>query len=124
MLSRRGFIAGTAGAMAAAAVISRAAARVRGTLAGGGTVPFRLPMGALDFLDGKQYVHNLEIHAQLKAPGSVGNDGATCPLWVKGAQRIFPASGIDITDPRKPFVAMKPVPGGGPPYAQPLKQGS
>ena len=122
MLSRRGFIAGTAGAMAAAAGISRAAAQVRGTMAGGGTVPFRLPMGALDFLDGKQYVHNLEIHAQLKAPGSVGNDGATCPLWVKGAQRIFPASGIDITDPRKPFVAMKPVPGGCLAYATHLKK--
>ena len=114
MVSRRGFIAGTAGAMAtaAAAGFGRAAAQV----------PLRLPMGALDFLDGRQYVHNMEIHAQLKAPGSVGNDGATCPLWVKGAQRIFPASGIDITDPRKPFVAMKPVPGGCLAYATHLKK--
>ena len=122
MLSRRGFIVGTAGAMAAAAGISRAAAQVQGTTAGGGTVPFRLPMGALDVLDRKQYIHNMEILAQVKAPGSVGNDGATCPLWVKGAQRIFPASGIDITDPRKPFVAMKPVPGGCLAYATHLKK--
>ena len=94
MLSRRGFIVGTAGAMAAAAGISRAAAQVQGTMPGGGTVPFRLPAGALDALDRKQYIHNMDILAQLKAPGSVGNDGATCPLWVKGAQRIFPARSL------------------------------
>lgn len=102
MMTRREFIAGSASLAA--------------------QVPFRLPLGALDFLDPKMHLHNMEIHAQITAPGSVGNDGITCPLWVKGARRVFPASGIDITDPKKPFVAFKPGPGGNLAYATRLKK--
>jgi hypothetical protein len=102
MMTRRDFLTGTAGLAA--------------------QVPFRLPLGALDFLDPTMHLHNVEIHAQIKAAGSVGNDGITCPLWVKGAHRVFPASGVDITDPRKPFVAFKPAPGGNLAYATRLKK--
>lgn len=40
-------------------------AQVTGLMPGGGKVPFRLPAGALDYLDRRQYVHNMEVHAHL-----------------------------------------------------------
>jgi hypothetical protein len=124
-LSRRSLLRGAVSVVAAAAggsMANAASAQVQGTTPGGGTVPLRPPMGMLDVLDRKQYIHNMEIHAQLKVTGGVGNDGATCPLWVKGARRVFPGNGLDVTDPRKPFVAMKAAPGGCLAYATHLKK--
>lgn len=125
-LSRRDMLRRSASALAAAATgagfIESLAAQVTGTSPGGGTVPFRLPLCARSELDRREYVHNLDIHARIKASGSVGTDGVTSPLWVRGRQRLLPAIGLDITDPRKPFVAMKPAPGGCLAYATHLKK--
>jgi hypothetical protein len=125
-MSRRDLFRNTAGAVLAAAGAgitgARAATQVQGTTPGGGTVPLRLPMGALPDLDRKQYIHNLEIHAHLPGAGGGGSDGITCPLWVRGAQRMFLSAGVDITDPRKPVVAMKGAPGGNLAYATHLKK--
>ena len=57
-LSRRALLAGGA-ALGLTAVAARA--QVTGIMPGGGTVPFRLPMGALDYLDRNQYIHNMEL---------------------------------------------------------------
>ena len=36
---------------------------VEGVMAGGGTVPLRLPAGALNYLDRDQYISNMEVLA-------------------------------------------------------------
>lgn len=125
-LSRRDLLKRSAGALAAAAAgtgfVEAIAAQVTGTTPDGGTVPLRLPMCARSELDRREYIHNLDIHARIKASGTVGTDGVTSPLWVRGSQRILPSIGLDITDPRKPAVAMKPAPGGCLAYATHLKK--
>jgi hypothetical protein len=73
------------------------------TKGGGGTVPFRTPLGALDYIDKKQYIHNMEIHAFL--PGVRFSAGEPLMnMWAKGTRRLLPsgAGWLDITDPRKP----------------------
>jgi len=103
-LSRRALLKGTlaaAGAGVASAIGLRA--QVTGVMPGGGTVPFRLPMGALDYLDPKQYVHNMEIHAHVSGPSISGGEPLMA-MWARGAQRMLPGDGafIDISDARNP----------------------
>jgi len=65
-------------------------------------VPLRLPMGALNYLDRKQYIHNMEIHAHL--PGMTASGGEPlAALWARGPQRLLSGGGgfLDITDARK-----------------------
>ena len=77
--------AGFAGSLAAKA-------QVTGLVPGGGTPPFPLALGALDFLDRKQYLHNMEIHATL--PGSTISGGEPLmAMWAKGKRRLLPANG-------------------------------
>lgn len=125
-ISRRAMLKRGAAVVAAAAagggLTREVLAQVAGSTTGGGTVPLRLPMGAMDHLDRKEYIHGLEIHARIKAPGGVGNDGVTCPLYAKGKTRLLPAGGLDITDPKNPVVAFKPAPGGNMAYVTPLKK--
>jgi len=82
-----------------------ARAQVTGLVPEGGTPPFRLPLGALDYLDRKQYIHNMEILGHL--PGSTISGGEPLmAMWAKGRQRLLPANGgfVDVSDPRKPVV--------------------
>ena len=107
--SRRKLLVGAGAAMAAAAGGLKAlGAQVTGTTTGGGTVPFRLPMGAMTTLDRKEYIHNMEILAHVRGAGNGATDGVSSTLWVKGARRTF-INGTDITDPKKPVVAFKPA---------------
>src|SRR5215468_6226406 len=71
-------------------------------------VPLRLPMGALDYLDRKQYIHNMEIHAHLPGMTASGGEPLTA-LWAKGAQRLLSGGGgfLDITDARKVSMVFK-----------------
>jgi hypothetical protein len=126
-LSRRDLLKTAAGAMFAAAGAGiggavGARAQVQGSMPEGGTVPFRLPMGAMNYLDPKMYIHNMEIHSHLPGGSGSGNDGVTCPLWARGAQRIFPPGGVDITDPKNPFIAFRGTPGGNIAYVKSLKK--
>ena len=77
----------------------------------GGTVPYRLPMGALNYIDQKQYIHNMEIHAHFPTTGSVtiGGGEPLTTLWARGKQRMIPGSGgfIDISDGRNPIQVNK-----------------
>ncbi|MBI2220765.1 MAG: hypothetical protein HYU53_06105 [Acidobacteria bacterium] len=103
-ISRRTMIKGVAGAaLGAVAGAVSARAQVSGVMPGGGTVPFRLPMGALPYLDRNQYVHNMDVHAFVPGPETAGGE-PLMNMWAKGRQRLLPASGgwLDITDPVKP----------------------
>ena len=102
-----GVALGAAGAGLANAVGARA--QVTGLTPDGGKVPFRLAPGALNYLDRKQYIHNMEIHAHL--PGaSVAGGEPLMAMWAKGRQRMLPGGGgwVDISDPKKP-VAITPA---------------
>ena len=109
-LSRRNLLRGAGAALVAAAGggLERLSAQVAGSTTGGGTVPFRLPMGALTYLDRNEYIHNMEIHAHLPGGGNGATDGVGSTFWTKGSQRLF-LNGTDITDPRKPVIAFKPT---------------
>ncbi len=103
--SRRSLL-GMAGAGLAGAIGARA--QVTGLTPGGGTPPFPLALGALDYLDRKQYIHNMEIIASV--PGSTISGGEPLmAMWARGKQRLLPANGgfLDVTDPRKPVVMNK-----------------
>src|SRR5689334_9170516 len=65
-------------------------------------VPLRLPMGALNSLDRKQYIQNMEIHAHLPGLTASGGEPLTA-LWARGPRRLLSAGGgfLDITDPKK-----------------------
>ncbi len=58
-ISRRDILKGTAGA-AIAGLSASATAQYSGLMEGGLGLPFRLPMGALNYLDRNQYIHNME----------------------------------------------------------------
>jgi len=71
----------------------------------GGKVPFKTPLGALDYIDRGEYIHNFEIHSFVEgARFRAGEPLMT--LWARGRQRLLPAGRgwLDITDPRKPVV--------------------
>src|SRR5437868_15537890 len=88
-ISRRSLL-GLAGAGLAGAVGARA--QVTGLTPDGGTPPFRLALGALNYLDRKQYIHNMEIVASV--PGCTISCGEPLmAMWARGDQRMFPAKG-------------------------------
>jgi hypothetical protein len=104
-ISRRKFLVGTGAALAAAA---GGLARLGAQATGGDVVPPRLPMGALAYLDRREYIHNMEIHAHLPGGGNGATDGNSSTFWTRGTRRLF-LNGTDITEPTKPVVAFKPT---------------
>lgn len=105
-ISRRSLLTGAAGAAAAlVAGAMEAKAQVTGVRPGGGTIPYRLPKGAMTYLDRKDYIHNMEIVSY--TPGVSVNVGEPLMnLWARGKQRMLPAGGgwLDITEPKKPII--------------------
>ncbi len=114
-LTRRSLFKNTAGAISGAMLGAAAArAQVTGLIPGGGTPPFPLALGALDYLDKKQYAHNMEIVAHV--PGSTISGGEPLmALWARGKQRLLPANGgfVDISNPKNPVVMNRGVTRGG-----------
>src|SRR5215212_11153976 len=102
-VSRRGLLRGGAAAAAIGAAGS-ASAQLYGSMEGGGTVPLRLPAGVLDYLDRKEYIHNMEVHAHLPGAALQGGEPLT-GFWAKGQRRLIPSGGgfLDVTEPAKPF---------------------
>src|ERR1700674_5900742 len=101
-LTRRALLgaaaAGVTGAMGARA-------QKTGLIPGGGTPPFRLALGALDTLDKKSHIHNMDVICHLSGSTIAGGEPLMA-LWAKGKQRLLPANGgfVDVSDPRKPVV--------------------
>jgi hypothetical protein len=121
-ISRRALLKGTVAGAALQAIVQgaggtilaagtglagavEARAQATGLEPGGGEVPFRQPMGMLNYLDRKQYIHNMKIHAHL--PGVMVSGGEPLMnLWAKGARRVLTGGNgfVDITNPLKPEV--------------------
>ena len=108
-VSRRAVLKGAATAAAAAAGAALGgvgvSAQKTGIMPGGGKVPFRLPMGALDYLDKNQYLSNMEVHAHL--PGVRFTSGEPLVvMFARGKQRLLPAGPgfLDISDGKNPVM--------------------
>jgi hypothetical protein len=118
-LSRRKLLRNAAGAVAAAAGAGLSgitgSAQKTGLTPDGGMVPFRLPMGALDYLDQKQYISNMQVVSHLSGP-SISSGEPLMVLWAKGRQRLLPANGgwVDISDAKKPVLMKSSQRLGGP----------
>ena len=101
-------VGGAALATAGASLIApeKAHAQEAGLMPEGGTVPFRLPLGALDYLDRKDYIHNMKIISYL--PGAMLSvSEPLLNMWAKGKRRVLPIAGggfVDISNPKKPEV--------------------
>ena len=114
-LTRRSLLKSAAGAAlgaAAAGVIGakELRAQVSGLYTTNEPPQIALPMGALTYLDKKQYIHNMEIQAHL--PGATISGGEPlCVMWARGKQRLLPAGGgfVDISDGKNPVVLNKGV---------------
>src|SRR6516162_9713866 len=105
--NRRSFL-GAAAAGLTGAIGARA--QVTGLTPGGGSPPFRLPLGALDFLDKKAYMHNMEVVCHI--PGStIAGGEPLMAMWARAKQRLLPANGgfLDVSDPKNPIVMNKNV---------------
>jgi len=58
-------------------------------MAGGGVVPFRLPAGALNYLDRNQYASNVEVIAYYPSINlMIFGDEHSC-MWAKGRRRMI-----------------------------------
>jgi len=104
-VNRRQVLAGAAGAVAGLAGSLSAQAQYSGLMEGGLGVPFRLPMGALNFLDRNQYIHNMEIISYTEGP-QLRSGEPLMAMWARGAQRLLPAGNgwLDVTNPRDPEI--------------------
>lgn len=104
LVTRRALIKGTAGAaLAGIAGVATARAQFTGLIPGGGVMPFRLPMGALNYLDQKQYISNMKIISHLPEHSTAGGEPLMA-MWAKGRQRLLPSGSgwVDVSDPTKP----------------------
>src|SRR3954463_11106087 len=86
-LNRRALLKGSA-ALVGSCLAGAATAQVDGTGPGGGALPLRRPMGQLDYLDRKQYISNMTIHAHLSGARGSGGEPLTS-MWAKGRQRLL-----------------------------------
>src|SRR5512145_2505405 len=114
-MSRRALLKGTASAaLAAATGIAGLKAQSSGLTKEGAVIPFRKPLGALDYLDQKQYIKNMEIISFLPDV-AISSGEPLMALYAKGAQRMLPGGGgwVDISDPKKPVVIKTPTRTGG-----------
>src|SRR5580704_6665280 len=114
-LTRRSLLksaAGVALGAAAASVIGAKGlrAQVSGLYTTNEPPQIPLPMGALTYLDKKQYIHNMEIQAHLPGVTIAGGE-PLCVMWARGKQRLLPggAGFVDISDAKNPTVLNKGV---------------
>jgi len=114
-LSRRSLLKGAAGAALGAAAatltgIGSARAQVTGLYTYNEPPKIPLSMGALTFLDRKQYAHNMEVIAHLSG-STVSGGEPLMAMWAKGKQRLLPAGGgfVDISEAKNPVVMNKRV---------------
>ena len=83
-VSRRDLLKGAASvALGSMAGVTGARAQYSGLTPGGGEVPFRLPSGAMNYLDRNEYIHNMEIVSHLSGP-SVDSGEPLMAMWARG----------------------------------------
>jgi hypothetical protein len=118
-ISRRSLLKRTAGAVVGAAAASLtgaigARAQVGGLYVYNAPPELPLPMGALTYLDQKQYIHNMEVVAHLSG-SSISGGEPLMAMWAKGKQRLLPANGgfVDVSEAKNPVVMNKGVIRGG-----------
>src|SRR6266436_6575931 len=118
-LSRRELLKGAAGAVLAAAGASLVGAlggRAQNAGLYTSSLPpeLPLPLGSLNYLDRKQYIHNMEIVSHLSGSTISGGEPLMV-MWAKGKQRLLPAAGgfVDVSDAKNPVVMNKRVVQGG-----------
>ncbi len=118
-LSRRELLKGAAGAVLAAAGASLVGAlggRAQNAGLYTSSLPpeLPLPLGSLNYLDRKQYIHNMEVVSHLSGSTISGGEPLMV-MWAKGKQRLLPAGGgfVDISDAKNPMVLNKGVIKGG-----------
>ena len=118
-ISRRSLLKSTAGAVVGAAAASLtgaigAHAQVGGLYVYNAPPELPLPMGALTYLDQKQYIHNMEVVAHLSG-ASISGGEPLMAMWAKGKQRLLPANGgfVDVSEAKNPVVMNKGVIRGG-----------
>jgi hypothetical protein len=101
-LSRREVLKGAAGA-AVAGLSATAEAQYSGLMEGGLGVPFRLPMGALNYLDRNEYIHNMEIVSYTENH-PIQSGEPLMAMWARGDERLLPTTNgwLDISRPRDP----------------------
>ncbi|MFQ6004817.1 MAG: LVIVD repeat-containing protein [Woeseia sp.] len=103
-MSRRQVLAGGASvALVGLVGVTDTRAQYTGIMEGGGGVPFRLPMGALNYLDRNQYIHNMDIISF--AEGSPMRSGEPLmSMWARGSQRLITTGNgwLDVSNPRRP----------------------
>jgi hypothetical protein len=114
-LSRRELIKSAGGAMltaAGAGLLGAIGARPQNAGLYTSNLPpeLPLPMGSLNYLDQKQYIHNMEIISHLSGSTISGGEPLMV-MWAKGKQRLLPAAGgfVDISEPKNPVVLNKGV---------------
>ena len=103
-VSRRQVLAGSASvALVGLAGAMGARAQYTGIMEGGGGVPFRLPMGALNYLDRDQYIHNMEIISFTEGAAMRAGE-PLMSMWARGSQRLISTVNgwLDVSNPRKP----------------------
>ena len=103
-VSRRQVLVGAAGAIVAGLTRPvRAGAQFSGIMEGGLGVPFRLPSGALNYLDRNEYINNMEIISFVEGP-QIRSGEPLMVMWARGAQRMLPAGSgwLDVSNPRNP----------------------
>jgi hypothetical protein len=118
-ISRRSLLKRSAGVVVGAAAASLtgalgARAQVGGLYVYNAPPELPLPMGALTYLDQKQYIHNMEVVAHLSG-ASISGGEPLMAMWAKGKQRLLPANGgfVDVSEAKNPVVMNKGVIRGG-----------
>jgi len=105
-VSRRKVLAGGASAAFVGLAGSMGArAQYSGIMEEGLGVPFRLPMGALNYLDRNQYIHNMEIISYTEG-GPISSGEPLMTMWARGSRRMIASEQgwLDVSDPRKPEI--------------------
>lgn len=104
-VSRRSLLKGGAAAAVTAGLAGTrpADAQYTGLTPEGGTVPFRLPLGAMNYLDRNQYISNMEIVSHIGDARIRGGEPLMA-MWARGSDRLLPAASgwLDVSDPRSP----------------------
>ncbi len=120
--SRRSLLKSAVGAALGATAASLvgtigAGAQVQGLYTTDTSPKIPLPMGSLNYIDKKQYIHNMEIISHLSG-SSISGGEPLMVMYAKGKQRLLPSGGdfVDISEAKNPVLLNKKrvTQGGGP----------